>query len=313
MVRVAITGAAGQIAYQLIFSVLKGEVFGEKKIALTLIDINQEKLQGVLMEVEDCHFPHLESIAIYTDQELDKGFKDIDFAFLVGASPRTEGMERADLLTRNGEIFKTQGKALSQYAKQSVQVLVVGNPCNTNCLVAMHHAKNIPHENFYAMTMLDEHRATYQANKYLGISDAKVYIYGNHSATQYPDFENMGMEAQGDWWINTFVPMIQTRGAEVIKKRGASSAASAAHAAITTARCLTEKTTKPFSVARVSNGEYGSPKGLIVSLPYCYQDGQLVVKSGFSHSERAKAMMQASFSELQEEYDQVKEMGLLDD
>lgn len=314
--KVVITGAAGQIAYQLIFSLLKGEVFGDEKISLSLIDISASLsvLEGVVMEIEDCAFTRLESVSIHADTELEAGFKDADFVFLVGASPRKEGMERSDLLVKNGEIFKQQGQMLSKVAKPTVKVLVVGNPCNTNCLIAMRHAKNIPNTQFFAMTMLDEHRARYQLAKHdgLDIEKTEVFIYGNHSATQYPDFEQCAKEPNDDWFETTFVPMIQTRGAEVISQRGASSAASAAHAAIKTAYYLVNPSDQVFSVASCSQGEYDSPEGMIVSMPHVHTD-QIAVKEGFSHSEKAKQWMQASYDELLEEYAKVEELGLLDD
>lgn len=315
MVTVAVTGACGQIAYHLIFSLLKGEVFGDEKITLHLIDIKdvQTKLQSVVMEIEDCAFSRLEKVKIFDSDNLQEGFKDIDFAFLVGASPRLEGMERSDLLAKNGEIFKAQGKALSNYAKPSCKVLVVGNPCNTNCLVAMHHAKNIPNEQFFAMMMLDEHRARTQIANHVNkpLSDIQVYVYGNHSATQYPDYENANVEPD-DWYLDTLLPMVQQRGAEVIKMRGASSAASAAHAAITTAYHLVNPTDQLFSVASVLGG-YNSPKGLIVSMPHTHSKEGIKVHEGFEHSESAKALIQKSYEELMQEHEQVKSMGLLDD
>ena len=195
-VKVAVTGAAGQIAYQLIFSLLKGEVFGDQKVQLHLIDIPQAMgaVSGVMMEIEDCAMPLLHSVEAFSSEQLNKGFNDIDFAFLIGASPRKAGMERSDLLEANAKIFIEQGKALSEHAKQSVNVLVVGNPCNTNCLIAMKFAKNIPNQQFYAMTMLDQHRAMQQIaiKEQVSIDDlSPCFIYGNHSATQYPDVENV--------------------------------------------------------------------------------------------------------------------------
>lgn len=318
-VKVAVTGAAGQIAYQLIPSLLKGEVFGDVGIELNLIDIppSQHVLKGVMMEIEDMAFPHLVSMNAFSSEQLSSGFADIDFAFLVGASPRGKGMERSDLLAKNASIFKEQGKALSMYAKQSVNVLVVGNPCNTNCLIAMTHAKSIPNSQFYAMTMLDENRARYQIAKRLGIrvADAKdIYIYGNHSSTQFPDFENSNLpiDTSDAWWLDEFVPMIQTRGAEVINARGASSAASAAHAAIATAARIVNQSSTPFSVARLTGGEYGAPKDLVVSIPSVYQDGKCVAYGQFSHSEAALTLIQASYDELAAEFEQVKRMGFLD-
>ena len=273
-------------------------------------------MQCVKMEVEDCAFDWLKSVETYTSDQLDSAFQDIDFAFLVGAMPRTKGMERSDLLSRNGKIFKDQGEALSRYAKKSVKVLVVGNPCNTNCLIAMHHAKDIPNEQFFAMTMLDEHRAKYQLAQRAGIHTTDVgqlFIYGNHSATQFPDFENSGVniDISDTWWFETYVPMIQTRGAAVINARGASSAASAAHAAIETARRLVLESVQPFSVAKYSKGECGSPDGLIVSMPCYFDAGMCKADETYTHSERAQQLIAASYQELLDEYEQVKAMGLI--
>lgn len=316
MVKVAVTGACGQIAYQLIFSLLKGEVFKDQPISLRLIDIDSmvDKLKGLVMEIEDVASPLLLDIQALGDNELDKGFKDVDFVFLVGASPRTSGMERSDLLGKNGKIFKTQGKALSDYANSDCKVLVVGNPCNTNALIAMHHAKNISNTQFFAMTMLDEHRARHQIAKYTqkSISEVSVYIYGNHSATQYPDFENSDVDASDIWYTDEFIPIIQRRGASVIEQRGASSAASAAHAAIRTAYHLVNPSETIFSIASCSKGDYGSPRGLLVSMPHI-NNGNIEVYKDFKHSDLAKALMQKSFDELSLEYEQVKSMGLLDD
>lgn len=319
-VRVAITGAAGQIAYQLIFSLLKGEVFGDRAIHLHLIDIEPflSNLKGVMMEIEDCAFERLLSVNSFASHQLDQAFKDIDFAFLIGASPRKAGMERSDLLEKNGEIFKEQGEALSEYAKPSVEVLVVGNPCNTNCLIASSHAKNIPHEQFFAMTMLDENRARMQIaiKENISLSDVgQCFIYGNHSATQYPDYENIKHKTDTNdaWWQEAFVPMIQTRGAEVIKARGASSAASAAHAAIKTAHLIVNRSKSAFSVARISNGEYGSPQGLIVSMPTYFDGSSWQTDTAYEHSEVAKRFIAKSYEELQSEYEQVKALGFIDD
>ena len=318
-VKVAVTGAAGQIAYQLIPSLLKGEVFGHTKIELNLIDIEaaQDTLVGVMMEIEDMAFPLLSKVNAFMSHDLENGFKDIDFAFLVGASPRGKGMERSDLLEKNGHIFKEQGKALSAYAKHSVNVLVVGNPCNTNCLIAMHHASQIPNTQFYAMMMLDENRAKFQIAKRQGIAIDEVndvFIYGNHSSTQFPDFENAvpALDLSDAYWLNEFVPMIQTRGAAVIQARGASSAASAAHAAIQTAYAIVTQSSEPFSVARISKGEHGAPKGLIVSIPSFYEGGECKAYGEFKHSDKAAALIKASYQELADEYEQVKSMGLLD-
>lgn len=320
-VNIAVTGAAGQIAYQLIPSILKGEVFGlDTRVSLRLIDVPGaiSRVEGVIMELEDGAYPLLSSVLACSDDELDIGFKDIDFAFLVGSMPRQKGMERSDLLEKNGKIFTKQGAALGRYAKQSVNVLVVGNPCNTNCLIAMHHAASIPNGQFYAMTMLDEHRARTQAAKHLQVSIQDLeglHIYGNHSATQYPDYENIRINGQSidydDWFDTTLVPMIQQRGAEVIKARGASSAASAAHAAITTAKHIVNQSVVPFSVAKISQGEYQSPIGLIVSMPCVFENGICQAFNGYRHSSKALEYMTRSYDELRHEYELVQRMGLI--
>lgn len=326
IVTVAVTGAAGQIGYALLFSIAAGRMLGENtKINLNLIELPNaiSALEGVAMELEDCGFPLLNSINISSD--LSVGFKDIDWALLVGAAPRKAGMERADLLKMNGNIFATQGKALNKYAKKSAKTLVVGNPCNTNCLVAQRNAPSLDKRNFFAMTMLDQHRAYAQlANKSnRSINDiSNMVIFGNHSATQFPDVDNttinnqLAREAIDDknWLENDFITTVQQRGAAIIKARGASSAASAANAAIDTVACIegVRSIDKPFSVASYSNGEYGAKPGLIVSYPTILKQGSLQILNDWQHTDWAKSAIQKSFDELEQEYNEVKKSGLIE-
>ncbi|UTC24170.1 malate dehydrogenase [Candidatus Comchoanobacter bicostacola] len=325
-VSVALTGAGGQIAYHLIYSISKGEVFGfDTQVDLRLVDIPEvlPKIEGLVMELEDSRLTLLSSVSIHSDQQLDQAFQSIDFAFLVGAFPRLAGMERKDLLEKNGLIFKTQGEALGAYAKPSVQTLVVGNPCNTNCLIALSHAKNIPSNQFYAMTLLDEFRASYQLAKMCQVPVVDItdlYIYGNHSATQFPDFTNARVKDQPIISVldqsgleTTFVPMIQQRGAAVIKARGSSSAASAARSAAETAHKIWSQSSTPFSVAVVSSGCYDAPDGIVVSAPYYFKDGKGRVYDRFDHDATAKAMIEKSYQELLQEREAVIALGFLDE
>lgn len=325
MKTVAVTGAAGQIGYALLFSLAAGRMLGDNtKINLNLIELPgaMQALEGVAMELDDCSFPLLNSINITSD--LDTGFKDIDWAILVGAAPRKAGMERADLLKINGGIFSAQGQAINNTAKATAKVLVVGNPCNTNCLIAKHHAPKLNPNNFFAMTMLDQHRAYAQIAKQANIATTAISnmaIFGNHSATQFPDIENAMVNQQPlnktitdlDWLQNEFITTVQQRGAAIIKARGASSAASAANAAIDTVAHI-EGVRNPgctFSVALNSNGEYGSQPGLIVSYPVQYNSGKLEVLTDWQHSDWAIQKIKTSFIELEEEYQQVSQLGLI--
>src|SRR4029077_736815 len=280
-IKVAVTGAAGQIGYSLLFRIASGEMFGaDQPITLHLIEIPAAlgALEGVVMELHDCAFPLLQSIVPTAD--LDEGFRDINWALLVGSVPRKAGMERKDLLGINGKIFIGQGQAIERNAAADVRILVVGNPCNTNCLIAMNNAKKIPRDRWFAMTRLDENRARAQLAHKAGVEITRVTnmtIWGNHSATQYPDFctaridKRPANEVIGDekWLKETFIATVQQRGAAIIKARGLSSAASAANAGIGTVVSLTTDTTKDdwHSVALCSNGEYGVEKGLISSFP----------------------------------------------
>lgn len=286
--RVAVTGAAGQIAYSLLFRIANGDFLGvDQPIALHLLDlpVGEEALKGMKMELDDSVFPLLKEVVIGSEPEVV--FGAVHYAFLVGAKPRGPGMERKDLLADNGKIFVEQGKALNRVASKDVRVLVVGNPCNTNCLIAMHHAPDLPRNHFFSMTRLDQNRAVYQlAQKArVGIEEVThVAIWGNHSSTQVPDFVNAKIHgdsvskliADRKWLENDFVSMIQKRGAQVIAARGKSSAASAANAAIGALRSVTIPT-KPgqwFSAGVIAAGNpYGIDEELVFSFP-CRSDGQ---------------------------------------
>lgn len=285
--RVAVTGAAGQIGYALLFRIASGQMFGpDTDVDLNLLELDAAlpALRGVVMELEDCAFPLLKSVTISSDANV--AFKDADWALLVGSVPRKAGMERNDLLKINGGIFTVQGKALSDNAKPTCKVLVVGNPCNTNAWIAKESAPKLNPRNIFAMTMLDQSRALAQLAQKSGAdvgSIKNLAIWGNHSSTQYPDFYNATIQGrpavdvikEETWLQNDFIKNVQQRGAEVIKARGLSSAASAANAVIDTVRALTTPTPAGefFSVAVCSDGSYGTQKGMIFSFPI-KSDGQ---------------------------------------
>jgi malate dehydrogenase len=324
-VKVAITGAAGQIGYALIFRIASGQMFGlDTEVDLHLLELEQAlpALQGVAMELEDCAFPLLKSIT--TTSALSVAMKDINWAVLVGSMPRKDGMERSDLLSMNGKIFTSQGRAINDYAAADVKVLVVGNPCNTNCLIAMHHARDVPRDRFYAMTLLDEKRARSQLaiKAHVDVSAVThMAIWGNHSATQYPDCYHAKIYGKPvpdiitdtHWLQHDFISTVQKRGAEVIKARGASSAASAANAALMTVHHLCHDTTEGevFSVARCSQGEYGIDEGLIFSVPCRIEGGKLIVVDGLTHNEFAQQKIAITLDELRKEREAVKELGLI--
>jgi len=326
-VKVAITGAAGQIGYALLFRLASGQVFGhDTKVSLHLLELEQAlpSLEGVAMELEDCAFPLLQNVICTAD--LNTAMKDINWALLVGAVPRKAGMERSDLLKINGGIFGPQGKAINDNAADDVRVFVVGNPCNTNALIAMHNAPDVPRDRFYAMTTLDELRAKTQLAKRAGVEVTAVTnmtIWGNHSATQYPDFYNAKINgrsaaeviADEAWLQSEFIPLIQQRGAAVIKARGASSAASAANAALTGVYNLVHETKSgdSYSMARCSEGEYGVDEGLIFSVPCRTTQGKLQVVTDFTHNEFGQTKFKATLDELRAERDAVKQLGLIDD
>ena len=314
-IKVAVTGAAGQIGYSLVFRIASGAMFGsDQPIALSLIEIPNAlgALEGVVMELHDCAFPLLKSIMPTAD--LDEGFRDVNWSLLVGSVPRKAGMERKDLLGINGKIFIGQGQAIEKNASADVRTLVIGNPCNTNCLIAMNNAKQIPRDRWFAMTRLDENRAKAQLAHKAGVEVTAVTnmtIWGNHSATQYPDFYNAKIngraanEVIGDeaWLKQDFIATVQQRGAAIIKARGLSSAASAANAVVDTVRSLITDTPKEdwHSVALCSTGEYGVEKGLICSFPVRVKDGSPNVVQKAPINEFSRQKIDASVNELKEE------------
>lgn len=324
-VRVAITGAAGQIGYAFLFRVASGQMFGpDTEVELSLIEVEPvlPSLRGVAMELDDCAFPLLKKVT--TTADVNEGMRDVNWAILIGSMPRKDGMERSDLLKINGKIFTAQGKAINDNAADDVRVFVVGNPCNTNCLIAMNNAPRIPRDRFYAMTMLDELRATSALAKKANVdvtAITQMTIWGNHSTTQYPDFYNAKINGKPatdvitdiNWLQKDFIPFVQKRGAEVIKARGASSAASAANAALMTVYNLTHNTAQgdSFSVARCSEGEYGIDEGLIFSMPCRTEGGKLKVITGLTQNEFGQEMMAKTLDELRKERDAVKELGLI--
>ena len=322
-VKVAVTGAAGQIGYAMLFRLASGEIFGrDTAVELRLLELEQAlpALEGVKMELEDCAFPLLDNIV--TTSDADHAFKGIDWALLVGSVPRKAGMERNDLLKVNGGIFVGQGKAINQNAGSNVRIVVVVNPCNTNCLIAMNNALDIPRERWFAMTALDENRAKSQLAWKAGVAVRDVTnmtIWGNHSATQYPDFTNAlikGMPASQvikdeEWLKGDFIKTVQQRGAGIIKARGASSAASAANAALDTITRVITPTGKGdwFSAAIPSDGSYGVTQGLIFSYPLRSSgNGDYEVVQGIELDEFSQQKIQATREELEMEREAVKEM-----
>jgi len=324
-VRVAVTGAAGQIGYSLLFRIASGQLLGDDQpVILHLLDITPAlgALKGVAMELDDCAFPLLQGI-VQTDDP-NEAFGDVNFALLVGARPRSKGMERKDLLEANGAIFTVQGKALSDNAADDVRILVVGNPANTNALIAMNNAPNIPNGRFTAMTRLDHNRAMAQLAQKTGttVNDiAKMTIWGNHSATQYPDLFHAEVKGQnaaelvGDqaWLEGEFIPTVQQRGAAIIEARGLSSAASAANAAIDHVRtwALGSAEGDWVSMAIPSDGSYGVPEGLISSFPVTTTGGEYSIVQGLDIDDFSRARIDASVAELAEERDAVSELGLI--
>ncbi|MCC6167517.1 MAG: malate dehydrogenase [Caldilineaceae bacterium] len=318
-VRVAVTGAAGNIGYAILFRIANGDLFGpEQPVILHMLEITpaMKALEGVAMELEDCAFPLLQGMVLSDDA--NQAFGGVNWALLIGARPRSKGMERKDLLDANGAIFKPQGQALNSRAAADVRVLVVGNPANTNCLIAMRNAPDIPHERFTAMTRLDHNRAVNQlANKaQVYVTDVKkVTIWGNHSSTQYPDAyhaEIGGAPAAAviddDAWIRSaFIPAVQQRGAAVIEARGQSSAASAANAAINHVQSWHHGTPEGdwVSMAIPSTGVYGAPQGVIFSYPVTIRNGRYTIVDGLSLSDFDRQMLAATGRELEEERDAV--------
>jgi len=324
-VKVAITGAAGQIGYSLLFRIASGQMFGpDTEVELQLLELEAAlpALSGVAMELEDCAFPLLKNIKCTSS--VQEAMTDANWALLVGAVPRKQGMERGDLLKINGAIFIAQGKAIGEKAAEDVRVLTVGNPCNTNCYIAMKNASRVPTDRFFAMTMLDENRAKTQ----LALKSKKdvtkvknMIIWGNHSATQYPDFYNAKIDGSSasdvitdkNWLENDFISTVQQRGAAIIKARGLSSAASAANAIVDSVYKLTHDTPKGewFSMCRCSQGEYGVDKGLIFSYPCRVDGGKLSVNNDVKHSSFGEAKLKATLDELRSERDAVTEMKLV--
>jgi malate dehydrogenase len=325
-VRVAVTGAAGQIGYSLLFRIASGEMLGaDQPVVLQMLEITPAlgALDGVAMELEDCAFPLLAGMVKTDDAET--AFGDADVALLVGAMPRKEGMERSDLLSANGGIFKPQGEALSAAAKRDVKVLVVGNPANTNCLIAQSNAKDLDPGRFTAMTRLDHNRAMAQLAAKAGAHTTDVTrmtIWGNHSATQYPDVFHAQVKGGSAWdavgndeaWLESeFIPTVQQRGAAVIKARGLSSAASAANAAIDHVRTWTMGTAEGdwVSMAIPSDGSYGVPEGLISSFPVTCSGGRYEIVGGLDIDDFSRARIDATAAELASERDAVKDLGLI--
>ena len=323
-VRVAVTGAAGQIGYSLLFRIASGDMLGkEQPVILQLLEIPDEKaqkaLKGVMMELDDCAFPLLAGMQAASDPM--QGFKDADIALLVGARPRGPGMERKDLLEANGKIFAPQGQALDKVAKRDVKVLVVGNPANTNCLIAMKNAKSLKPTQFTAMMRLDHNRATSQIAHKIGKPNAtvkKVTVWGNHSATQYPDLFQAECEGKKVWpmindqaWLEgSFIPTVQKRGAAIIEARGLSSAASAANAAIDHVRSWALGTPAGdwVSMGVPADGSYGIAEGVLYGYPVTCKDGRYEIVKGIEISEFSRKRMDATLKELHEERDGVKQL-----
>jgi malate dehydrogenase len=324
-VRVAVTGAAGQIGYSLLFRIASGQMLGDDQpVILQLLEITPalDALKGVGMELDDCAFPLLQGM-VQTDDP-SQAFDGVEYALLVGSRPRSKGMERKDLLEANGAIFTVQGKALSDSAADGVKILVVGNPANTNSLIAMNNAPNIPDAQFTAMTRLDHNRARAQVAAKVGApitSVTHMTIWGNHSATQYPDLFHTQINGQnaaefiGDqaWLENEFIPTVQQRGAAIIEARGLSSAASAANAAIDHVRDWVLGTPDGdwVSMAIPSDGSYGVPEGLMSSFPVTCSGGEYQIVQGLDIDEFSQARIDATVAELVEERDTVAELGLI--
>jgi len=320
-VRIAITGAAGQIGYQLCFRIASGDMLGkDQPVILQLLELTPalDALKGVVMELNDAAFPLLNGV-VATDKA-EEAFKDADYAMLVGARPRGPGMERKDLLLANAQIFSVQGKALDAVAKRTVKVLVVGNPANTNALIASKNAPGIDPKQFTAMTRLDHNRAKSQLAEKTGAHTTaikKMLIWGNHSSTQYPDLNFCTVDGKpakslvdGAWYTDTFIPTVQQRGAAIIKARGASSAASAASSAIDHVRDWVFGTADGdwVSMAVQSDGSYGIPEGVIYSYPVTCKDGSYSIVQGLPIDEFSRDRMDKSDKELREEKDGVKDL-----
>ena len=324
-IRIAVTGAAGQIGYSLVFRIASGQLCGSNQpVILQLLEIPPAMgaLEGVAMELDDCAFPLLKEIEL--SDQAEQAFNEANIALLVGSRPRSKGMERKDLLEANGEIFTGQGEALNKKAADDIRVLVVGNPANTNCLIPMNNAPDIPSQRFTAMTRLDHNRAITQVAHKLDIPTTeitKMTIWGNHSATQYPDLFNCEISDKSaaeviddqNWLENTFIPSVQQRGAAIIEARGASSAASAANAAIDHVRDWTGSTPENdwVSMAVCSDGSYGVEEGLISSFPVKCSDGNWEIVKDLEIDDFSKMKIDASIKELSEERDTVSGLNLI--
>lgn len=321
-IKVAVTGAAGQIGYSLLPRIASGAIFGpDQPIELHLIEIPPalKALEGVVMELHDCAFPLLHNVEATVD--LNEGFRGVSWALLVGSVPRRAGMERKDLLGINGKIFVEQGRALAECAGSDLRVLVVGNPCNTNCLIAMNNAKQVPSDRWFAMTRLDENRAKTQLalksnSHWRHVSN--MAIWGNHSSTLYPDFFNARIDGKpapemisdSQWLESDFIKAVQQRGAAIIQARGVSSAKSAAHAAIETVGSIINTTPEDdwHSIALCSDGSYGIEKGLMCSFPTRSDGTKIEIVQGIPLNDFAKAKIEASVNELKEERAMVEEL-----
>jgi malate dehydrogenase len=322
-VKVAVTGAAGQICYSLLFRIASGSLLGDRPIELRLLEITPalKALEGVVMELEDGAFPNLTNVVIGDDPK--KVFEGANLAMLVGAMPRKAGMERGDLLSANGAIFTAQGRALNDSAADDVRILITGNPANTNALIAMSNAPDIPRDRFNALTRLDHNRAKAQLAKKVGVGVGeitKMTIWGNHSSTQYPDVfhakvsgQDAGPLVDQAWVENTFIPQVAKRGAAIIEARGASSAASAANATVEHMRDWVLGTPEGdwVSMAVPSDGSYGVPEGLISSFPCVVRDGKYEIVQGLSIDGFSQDRIDRSIAELQDEQQAVKDLGLI--
>jgi malate dehydrogenase len=324
-VKVTVTGAAGQIGYAILFRVASGQLLGpDTPVSLSLLEIPDalQAAEGTAMELEDCAFPRLAGVSIHDRPE--DAFDGCNVALLIGARPRTKGMERSDLLEANGGIFKPQGQAINDHAAGDVKVLVVGNPANTNCLIAMSNAPDVPPERFTAMTRLDHNRAIAQVAAKLGVPVSEIMnitIWGNHSTTQYPDLVHAKVSGNGAWdtiddeaWIkDEFIPRVQKRGAEVIETRGASSAASAANAAIDHVHDWVLGTPDGdwVSMSVPSDGSYGVEEGLISGFPCTCSGGEWRIVEGLDIDDFSRERIDASAEELKSERDAVKDLGLI--
>jgi malate dehydrogenase len=321
-VHVTVTGAAGQIGYSLLFRIASGQMFGpDQPVVLRLLEIEPAMgaLQGVVMELDDCAFPLLAGVEPTSDAKT--AFDGTSWALLVGSIPRKAGMERNDLLAVNGSIFGPQGEAIAAHGASDVRVLVVGNPCNTNCLIARAHAPEIPDDRFFAMTRLDQNRAQSLLARKAGVPVASVTgmaIWGNHSSTQFPDFENTRVGAEPapeviddlEWLRTEFIKTVQQRGAQIIEARGASSAASAANAVVDSVRSIVTPTAPGdcVSLAVVSHGEYGAPEGLVFGFPVRSDGAAWLVVEDLAHSDFAQDRIRVTTEELESERSAVRDL-----